>query len=260
MNPKWLEIVKKIPTGQKTRVNCTCGDGNTAVLNNTVKGYSYFCFRCDAKAFEARGTLTLDELAAIKQQNKEAAKPLPIVLPEDFTQEIPIQGLLWLYKAGITDTVIRKYGIGYSQQWGRVVIPVYDGDKLVWFQARALNPKQKPKYLQPSADKSSVVFKSLTYHDSIDRVVVTEDMLSCIRVGKHTPAASILGTKISTEQANKLSTFKRITTWLDSDTAGRRGSYKIRKSLSLVTEVDDIVTEEDPKLLPDMRIKELLCI
>lgn len=256
----WKEVAKRLQTGKNTYIQHSCGGGRTLAVNNSMKGYSCYCFRCGHQDFVSKGKLTLEELALIRQQNELNEQEIKIELPQDFTLDIPLEGRIWLFKAGISEPLYRSYGIGYSKSWNRVIVPIYESGKLVWFQARALTQLQQPKYLQPSADKSSVLFKTHSYDDHRDRVVVTEDMLSAIRVGAHIPCASILGTKITNEQINELARFNLVTTWLDSDTAGTKGSYKIRKSLSLVTDVDNIVTEDDPKLLSNMNIKDALCI
>lgn len=256
----WLEEAKKLPVGKNAYINHHCGGGKTLAINNTFKGYSCYCFRCGETSFKSKGQLTLEELALIKQQNALHEQEVKLALPDDFTLDIPLEGRIWLFKAGITVPVYESYGIGYSPSWNRVIIPIYEQDKLVWFQARALSKHQQPKYLQPSAEKATVLFKTHSYNNNRERVVITEDMLSAIRVGTFIPTVSILGTKITTEQSNEIAQFNRVTTWLDSDKAGRKGSYAIRKGLSLVTDVDDIVTDEDPKLLSNMNIKEALCI
>ena len=91
-----------------------------------------------------------------------------------------------------------------------------------------------------------------------ERAVIAEDILSAIRLSQHTDSYSLLGTKITTAQAAILSKYEKVTTWLDSDVAGRNGSFKIRTTLSLVTSVSDIVTDKDPKMLSDVEIIECL--
>jgi len=259
---EWLTLAENLPTGQKLRKDCECGDGKTLVINHTVKGYSRFCFRCDIDDFVGKGKQSLAELARIRELN-EAAKSIKLTLelPHDFTREIPIHGRLWLYSGGITESVWREYGIGYSESIDRVVLPVYDtSNNLVWFQCRALHKGQKPKYIQPARSRDNELFQVGYSKTNLQRVVVVEDILSAIRVGKHIPTVSLLGTKITTGQAARLSEYEKVTTWLDSDRAGRRGAYTIRKTIGLVTEINNIVTIKDPKKLTDQQIREILCL
>ena len=69
----------------------------------------------------------------------------------------------YLYHRGITDAMIDKYRIGFcfdGLYQNRVIIPSYDinGD-LNYFISRSISPKtQKFKYLNPSIDKTSIIF------------------------------------------------------------------------------------------------------
>ena len=260
---EWLEIAKDLPLGHKARIPCSqCGTNDKSlIVNHGSKSYNAYCFRCGDNPFEMKGELSLAELARIKELNNHAiSKRLPLSLPEDYTTDIPLAGRLWLYSGGLTESVWREYGIGYSATLERVILPVYKNNtskELVWYQCRAIHKGQSPKYIQPSDARDTVLFESAG-KETDTRCVIVEDILSAIRVGKTRKAFSLLGTKITTPQANTLSKYKEVTTWLDSDKAGVTGAYSIRKALQLVTEVRNIVTAEDPKKLSDRDIRELL--
>jgi len=268
----WLEVAKELPQGHKARTDCpNCGAGtntNAMTVYHTSKVYNGWCFACGHKPFETKGIQTLEELAEIKRINNEGlgrTQYRTIRLPDDFTSDIPLEGRLWLYKASITTRLIKKYNIGYSPRLRRAVLPVYDAQgALIWYQCRALLKGQKPKYLQPSADRANVYFHSThsigeaTDTQNSSTVVVVEDILSAIRVGCSTDTASLLGTKLSTDNINMLSGKSRIITWMDNDKAGRQSAKDIKQALSIFTEVTNIVTERDPKLLSNTEIQEQL--
>jgi len=236
------------------------------MVSHSLKSYNGFCFACDYKPFEMKGKQTLDELKELKRLNDEAkntANARDITLPKDFTTDIPLEGRLWLYSNGITSKLRKKYNIGYSESLRRVMLPVNDTKgSLIWFQCRALLEGQKPKYLQPSGDKSSVLFqsKSIENGETSKEVILVEDIMSAIRVGDVQQAASLLGTKADTHQINFLSRYDKVYTWLDADKAGRRGSATIRQSLELLTECHDIRTEHDPKQYSKQQIRAILCV
>lgn len=260
---EWLKIAQNLPLGHKTRIKCpTCGtDDNSMIINHGLKAYNTYCFRCGENLFEMKGEQSLAELKRIKELNHNAytQKLSALELPSDYTTEIPLQGRLWLYKGGITETVWKEYSIGYSASLCRVVLPIYSPkNELIWYQCRAVFNRQHPKYMQPKNTRKTILFKSISNSDCT-RAIIVEDILSAIRVGKHSQTYSLLGTKITTAQANYLSKYSRVTTWLDSDKAGIKGAYNIRKALQLVTQVDNIVTDKDPKCLSDKEIKEVLC-
>jgi DNA primase len=228
------------------------------VVSHGENGYSAYCFRCGPVGFEPHGYRTLEELARINELNDRAKEAQSHELPEDFTTSIPEQHLRWLLRAGITPSRARSLRIGYSDQLTRIVLPVYDGDRLVYWQARALLHGQKPKYINPEADKSTILYWARPAAPPAGEVVVTEDILSAIRVGAHVTAACIMGTKTSDAQAAQLARFDRVSYWLDPDDAGREGNRKGCRKLGLVTSVREIVSHVDPKNLPDREIRELL--
>lgn len=260
----WQEQAENLPVGQKTRINCEqCGNSNKSVaINHYFDKFTYYCFACGHTEIRSKGKLTLAELTRLNELNEEASnfRDTEIVLPSDFTTDIPLVGRLWLYSGGISSSTWREYGIGYSESLKRVILPVFnDEGRLIWYQCRAVEKGQKPKYIQPSSDKSKVVFKGKNNKHTTDTIIIVEDILSAIRVGKQFNVISILGTKLSSWHINYLSKYSRVITWLDSDRAGQTGAYEIRKSLSLVTETDNIVTKLDPKKLTDEQIRNALC-
>ena len=260
-NKSWLEIAKELPLGHKTRSQChECGTTDKSlIVNHSHKAYNAYCFRCGSQPFEMKGEMSLEELKQMKELNHAAhTSKLKLALPEDFSHDIPLEGRLWLYSGGITESTWKEFGIGYSESLRRVILPVYNDKKaLVWYQCRAVFKGQSPKYIQPSDGRDTVIFKC---GNSISnkQCVIVEDILSAIRVGKHTVAASILGTKITTSQAQALSQFDTVVTWLDSDKAGVKGAQAIRKTLQLVTRVTNVVTKKDPKCLSDEQIRQEL--
>lgn len=261
---KWLEIAENLPVGHKARAKCDqdCGQGDTLSITHDTKRFWCSCFRCGHSDQHDKGQQTLGELKRIRDLNEQAASlELTLELPHDFTNDIPSFGRMWLFKAGITESVYREYNIGYSKSLDRVVLPVYNTEgTLEWYQCRALHTGQSPKYLQPARDRSTVLFHGRKGTKDLQRAVIVEDILSAIRVGKHADSYSLLGTKITTEQAAFLSTYPRVTTWLDPDKAGKVGAYKIRRVLGLVTDVDNVVTSTDPKDLSDKEIRKQLSL
>lgn len=259
----WITIARDLPLHGKTMTTCpeNCGSGEKLSVNHGIKNYWCNCYRCGYTDSEYKGKQSLAELKRIQELNKAAeSTELTLDLPNDYTEELPRHARAWLFKAGITPSVWKQYRIGYSERLDRVILPVFDStDKIIWYQCRALQKGQKPKYLQPARDRSEIIFTTGNRED-LQRVIIVEDILSAIRVGKHIPTVSLLGTKITTQQAANLSKYNEVTTWLDADTAGRKGSYKIRKTLSLVTNVSNILTPLDPKELSDKEIQEHLTI
>lgn len=264
---KWLQIAENLPVGHKVRHDCPeCGaNSNTfaACINNNIKEYSIFCHACKFIETHSKGKQTLAELQKLKELNDAAEQynDRSIKLPTDFDTDIPLVGRLWLYSGGISPSVWSEYKFGWSESLQRVVMPVYDDSgNLVWYQARAILNGQRPKYLQPSAKRDHIVFEARPTKQHTTTCVVVEDILSAIRVGKFIDTYSILGTRITNNHLNKLSKYDKVVTWMDSDRAGRKSAYSIRKGVSMLTDVGNILTRKDPKKLSDKEIKDELCL
>ena len=258
---EWLTIAQTLPTSQSTRSDCVCGPGNTLIINHRPKCYTAHCFRCDRNEYHDKGIQTLEQLAELRKLNEEAKqyKPAKVELPDDFTTDIPLEGRLWLYQGGLTPTVWKQHGIGYSPTLHRVILPVYNEGTLVWLQGRALTKGQKPKYLQPGLERSTITFHHAPEGADKSVAVVVEDILSAIRVGKFVPTYSLLGTKITDGQVNQLAQYNKVITWMDNDAAGKSGSRAIRRSVGLLCDVSNILTVTDPKTLSDQDIRRELC-
>lgn len=260
----WIAIAKELPINGSTMTECpeNCGSGEKLSVTNSIKSYLCNCYRCGYTDNEYKGKQSLAELSRINALNEAANKlELTLELPYDYTTELPRHARSWLYTAGITPSTWKAYNVGYSESLDRVILPVYnDQGNLEWYQCRALHKGQKPKYLQPARNRDKVMFRVYRDKKDLRKLIVVEDILSAIRVGKHINTVSLLGTKITTSQAAELGKYKEVTTWLDSDKAGRQGAYKIRKTLGLITDVSNILTALDPKELSNKQIKEALCL
>lgn len=263
----WKEVARELPVGRTTRLDCPqCGEGtntNAAIVTHGVKVITVHCFACDFNEFEYKGVQTLAEIKRLKELNDAAQqfRTRTIELPTDITYEIPLAGRLWLYSCGITPSLWSHYKIGWCGSLERVVLPVYDHEgTLTWFQLRAVQEGQSPKYIQPSADRSSILFTAPAQSTCDDIVIIVEDYASAIRVADSGYSAiSLLGTKASLAHLSSIARYRNVIVWLDSDRAGRRGAYGLRKALSTVTEVRAIFTELDPKKYSREQIKEFIC-
>lgn len=150
-----------------------------------------------------------------------------------------------MYKVGIGNPEITKLGALYSERMDRVVVPVYEGGELVYWQARGFS-KGRPKYINPDVDKRLVI---PSYGEGI--TVLTEDLLSAFRVGDVAKGVSLLGTTITEKLFSVLTTDRQpVLVWLDPDAAGQRAA---NKALTLLRRwgipCARVQSELDPKLL-----------
>lgn len=256
----WVEIARKLPIRHSTRYMHDCSIKHDAIITNRGNGYTMYCFKCGQSDYRSCGTRTLLELSKIRELNEQAATIQPVELPKDTTTEIPKEYKSWLYKASLSNSTIVAVGIGWSPSLHRIVLPLYGPDhNLLYWQARAVSPDQIPKYINPPCDKTRLIY-SASYSRDTRRIIVTEDILSCIRVGAHLPTVSIMGTSTSYYQANYLSNYDRVSYWLDPDEAGHRGSKKGIQMLQALTDVEALTSPCDPKNLSDREIRAVLCL
>ena len=185
-------------------------------------------------------------------------------LPPDFTtQHMHVAGNAWLGKYGITALERQLYNIGWSEQCSRVILPVYAGTKLVAYQQRRVLPHDTlPKYL---TDKSRDVRHPMflgTKLVSGDTVVLTEDILSAIKVGRQFASAALLGVTLSDDNLFELLRlgFKRFVILLDDDNFEvKRNQRKLLRRIENFAGVWKVTGHTtDPKEWTDQQIRERL--
>lgn len=259
----YLEAAQALPLGRDKRIGHWCGEGQVLKIEHSAKGYHAYCFRCGDRGFTAKVRQTLSQFDFMQQQAAQEQLALTMELPNDFTTEIPTSHAVWLYRAGISIATGKQCGFGYSESLGRVVLPVYDSNGvLVYLQARATNfPAQQPKYLNlAGANKGAVCYTRRPDNDLLpDTVVLTEDILSCTRIGEVQFAKSLLGTKLSDGQAMSISESPNVIWWLDGDKAGISGSTNGSRKLQFLVDNQRIIrTPNDPKAYSSRQIRHIL--
>lgn len=259
---EWLHLAQQLARGQKASHQHSCGSGQKLLVENSEAGYKAWCYRCSLPGFVPHPKPSLAEriaaLTAAKEADaKEQADPRPPMPANYEVSTWPNYARVWLYKAGLSNAVIQAHGIYWCDRIKRVVIPVLDGLTLCYWQARGFDD-DRPKYLNPKVDKP--IYRAACPQDHAGLLVITEDILSAIKVGQVCEAWSILGTSMpGTLQV--LVRGRRIAVWLDPDSAGRKGAGKIYRALSASgADVRVIRSDLDPKCYSIAQIKEFLCL
>lgn len=246
----WSHLVESVPMGRKMYFDHDCGAGRTLCISQSERGYSAFCFRCNDTGWLPPPRLSLAERIARLQQVNEAdheAKANGLTLPHDLVYDVaqwPTEAAVWLYKAGLGKPEIATLRAGYSPRMDRVVIPVYAGDQLVFWQARGFM-KDRPKYLAPEVNKDHVIACFGT-----GTTVLTEDLLSAFKVGLSHRGIAVMGTALPTLLLNILiQADQPVIIWLDPDKAGSKANrIFLRKLRAAGVHVVSVRTEKDPKL------------
>jgi DNA primase len=267
-DPVWLATAKTLQAGRRIRIEC-CAHDKSLLVSNEERGYRAYCFRCGPRGFVAHGDFSIDQL---RRRREELAllQEAKVRLPHDFTLEIPANEAVWLYRAGVSTDVYRHYGFGYSPSLRRVVLPIYNEAGLAGFTARS-TIGAKPKYIERMAQAASAVFIADPAtalpatpdwpEGSGPDLVITEDILSAVRVGRLVRrCVSLLGTSANAQQLSAvLEGVRRIAIWLDPDRPGRVAAHKLERTLALQGyETKRIRTEQDPKYYSNREIRRLL--
>lgn len=259
----WLPQAQQLPPGAKARVDHDCGAGRTLLIENAEKGFTAFCFRCSEPGFVPHPQPSLAErisrLRAARVEDVEAETdprpPLPALFA-DRVSEWPGEARVWLYKAGLSNDRIAELGYYWCPRIKRVVLPVFDAGRVVYWQARGFD-KERAKYINPKIDKP--VYRV----GSGPILVLTEDMLSAAKVGAVTEAWSILGTYAPDDAVltEIIRMGKPVRVWLDPDGAGRKGRRKLVPKLRAYgVDALGVETERDPKLHSNEEIRNVLGI
>jgi DNA primase len=182
-----------------------------------------------------------------------------VALPFDFSRtDIPLAALTWLRKYGITDNEVAHFRFGYSPRLERLILPVFKSDGLVYWQGRYLGTDpDKPKYLNVRAKgRADVFFTRNTCNTK--NVVLVEDILSAIKVGRVTGACALLGSHVPDSLLTFLSGRGTIRVWLDRDKA--RVGIKAARRIAALTgrPCFPVITPLDPKEYSEIKIEKLV--
>ena len=251
-----LALTEQLELGQKRRVDHDCGDGRTMIVSRNDRGVSYWCHRCHKKGYIHTERSLAERIAALSESldwDGVAQESLELPGPGKLDpQEWPDVPRLWLYKAGFSNDEIRQHGWYWNPRMQRVILPVKQDGKTIYWQGRGFDPG-RPKAINPIANREGLVAK---YGDG-DWVALTEDILSAAKVGSVSEAWALLGTVLSYSTALTLAEAGRpVLLMLDDDPAGRRGAAEASKTLNLLGVWNkQVYFGKDPKLIPRSTIK-----
>ncbi len=204
----------------------------------------------------------------VRQQQKEQDEEPTWSLPDDLTQDFPEEVLTYIQQYDITIEELIKYGYYFSKRTGRLwtilgtatARPVCGGLRSgeCSAEARSCNgsPSRAPKALFFGSKEDTFAFTG-TEHPS-RHLVLCEDRLSSIKIGRVTHAMALFGTSISMPKTTKLAqSYKKVTIWLDRDKFKEAWEIALKfKWLGVHTNV--VLTALDPKAYSAEEITEYL--
>jgi len=277
---------KEVMQDQEERSCCPrCNDTRNRLYTRRVSGgwlrhcHNENCFSADPFLSDTKTTSprkTLERLEIIKSYTNKKTNIITnlvkeIRIPKDFNIKIDKVGLLWLMKYGILPDEISTFGIGWSDQYQRLILPVFQGERLVYWQGRTFKPitKNNPKYLNIRQSGAKNVFfrrfsafTKVSTNNCSDMVslCIVEDILSAIKVGRYVDSLALLGSYLPKSITGIIKNkYQKVILWLDKDKykTAIKEARKINELTGIPVKV--ICTEKDPKEISNEQLEFYLC-
>lgn len=217
-------------------------------------------YKCWRAACGLSGAIPIGRLAAVPEANLKKGtrsffydlEPLPAEW-----REFLVNGDMEL-----TDEELKFNNIQYSKDLDRVIYPLFDyRNATVGYNARTYNKVVKPKTLvfwEEEVPKLHFPYRKIGEYDRYG-VAVVEDQASSIKVARHMPCVSILGTHMGAAEATHLSRmYDGIVIFLDP--GAEASAYRMARQYALLFNTVRVVRghEKDPKNMTDLQLKEVL--
>jgi len=137
----------------------------------------------------------------------------------------------YLKKRRIPQAMIDKFNLTFCEDGfykDRIIIPYYDNDEVIWFQARHIGIGI-PKYLNPSGVKKSQIIYNIDSLEEGGNAILTEGAFDAMMVD----GLAIMGKELSDYQMKRILEKKpsSITLALDQDLPGLDGTIKAANKL-----------------------------
>lgn len=224
-----------------------------------------YCFGCGYHSFVASsGARSMDRTRHTSSNSSNS-----IVLPPDYDSHIPKLGLEWLNKYKLTPQEIYGNRIGWSECGVLVrgtlvfapclLFPVYDpyGQLLMWQGRYFGEDKDVPKYYTRGG-KDLLHILGRKNKGEHDEIVLTEDLISAIKVSRVTRAMPIFGSGVNqTLLVRLLSQTDSLCFWLDADKEKEARRY-LKRASQWFRNVRVVATPLDPKEYDTEAIKAFL--
>lgn len=237
----------------KVRINhtspdCSGGRSSMTVRRHEDGSVSAFCYRC------GRGGKWAPEYARTKRAKQggsgEVVVKHPLQIPEDITYDMndwPLELRVWMLRS-ITEQEANEHHFVYSEQMGGVIMPI-DNNNHVCRMIKGNN-----KYLSYLTDKEYI------YNNKGGRLVIVEDYLSYIKVGRVGSVLCLLGTKLKDSALLAIAgRHKEFVVFLDNDNnIVKQKQTAIAKRLRMFGKVRVVKHHTDPKNCSEEEIIELI--
>lgn len=190
-------------------------------------------------------------------RKEESFEEPSIVLPHDCDYSYPKKALEWCSKYYLTKNDLLVNHVVWSESYQRLFFPVFDQTGLLGFQGRYFGNEDKVKWWGKGDLKN---IQHILGTNDRPIIVLTEDIISAIRVSKYYRAMPLFGCHLPLKLFERLSIqFKEIVIWLDPDKR-KEAIVGCPKASSVGLKCQIIFSDKDPKEYDDETLKEYLCL
>jgi len=223
-------LYKRTGNPKEVRINCPeCGDSKYHLYININKGV-FFCQRCHYSGSISKN-INIGEKKIELPLNLERSLPEGSFHLNTGTSMIRYDALKYLLNRGITLRDINYYNIHYcvaGKYMRRVIFPIIERGKVIYFVARAIDKNAKKKVLNPRGNRELFNLEKASRYD---RVVLVEGVFDAIKTGDN--AIAVLGSHVSQYQIQKMKEYDvhYIDIMFDADKAGKEGALEVAREL-----------------------------
>ena len=218
--------------------NCGKGSRNFVSLYSEIMGLSHkesykICNRYDTKGIKD----TLNRKTKVVKRVIENITTFNSILndcigvndkPKGFVDSKLQKELLKFIKERKISDDIKIFAAFNGKYRNRIIIPIYKGRDIIYFQARRISQDIDTKYLNPVSEKTTIVLNEKLF-DYNKYIIITEGILDAYSIGNQ--GTTCIGKSISDGFIEKLSllTNKGIIVSLDND---KDGLIELKKILN----------------------------
>jgi hypothetical protein len=208
---------------------------------------SKHCFSCGYHVSARRAVPTKEQ--GIRQNAS-------VVLPSDFTREVPSIGWKWILQYGLSYSYWKTY-CGYSPKEDRLVIT--HGNPTYTSVGRYLGDSKEFRKWRQWGNKSSTAYILESTKRCTDEVILVEDIISAHKVRQVADCVPLFGTNIYPKVLHLLMALKRpVALWLDEDQYTLLPQKINRLQTFLGASVRHIRTTKDPKEYDTREINRII--
>jgi len=214
--------------------------GNDRTGNNLAEYTdNYYCFACGFNKPKRSISRLYDAFSTKVATN---------ITQLQTVSQLPKIAIDWLSKYQITPDEMRQF------QWceDKKLLVLYQSAD--YWQGRNFGSPPVPKYL------SEGVKPFIKYGTDEDTLVLVEDILSAIKVGRVYSASPMLGTMPLKPHLSHLRPYKSVFLWCDKDAAIKSVRNAAKLSEMIGKPVKPVITDKDPKSFSVNDIKSIIGI